>query len=242
MKQMFVMFILTFAFAEHAFGERNQSDKKALEAFDRAWSEAGEKGDRAALVNLLADDFTGIPATVNETQSVEAAMRTFERNKATPQNKDQVSSDLFMISRAPTTATVTHRNVIATKNAPGKEETFYPRSVHFLEKRSGKWQAVSSANHRLDDYGGISSRTGKLSNKAEEIAGFKADKSVYESAEPANMNIRVAGNTAIVAGIYRTKGRDEKGQPFDRRISFTDTHIKRDGRRQVRASQGTLIR
>jgi ketosteroid isomerase-like protein len=271
MKNTILIFVLTFAFAGHAFGECSQSDKKALEAFDHAWSEAGDKGDRAALMNILADDFVGIPAMINKTQSIEGTMRAFERNKANPQNRDQVSSDLYMISCTPTTATITHRNVITTKNALGKEETFYTRSVHFLEKRGGKWQAVSNTNHGLDDYGvlmymehewgkadvkrdaswfernlasdysGISSRTAKLSDKAEEIANFKSDKSVYESAEPTELNIRVEGNAAYVTGVYRLKGRDEKNQPFDRRIRYTDVYIKRDGRWQVWTSQGTEI-
>ena len=272
MKHIFLIFALTISFSGYAFGVCGEADKKALEAFDHAWSVAGDNGDRAALMNILADDFTGIPAMVNKTQSIENTMRTFEQNKANPQNRDQVSSDNYMISCTPTTATITHRNVITTKNGTGgKEETFYSRSVHFLEKRGGKWQAVSSANHSLDDFGvlmymehdwgnadvkrdagwfernlaadysGISSRTGKLSNKTEEIASFKADKSVYESAQPSDMNIRIEGNSAYVTGIYHLKGRDEKGQQFNRRIRYTDVYIKRDGRWQVWASQGTEI-
>lgn len=264
--------VVTIAFTGYVFGECAISDKKALEAFDHAWSEAGEKGDRAALNNILADDYVGLPAMITKAQNIEDAMRAFEQNKTNPQNADQFSSDNYLISCTPTTATITHRNKVTTKNGTGgKEETFYSRSVHFLEKRGGRWQAVSSANHSLDDYGvlmymehdwsnadvkrdlswyernfaadfsGISSRTGKLSNKAEEIDGYKNDKSVTESAEPTDMNIRVEGNTAVVTGIYRTKGRDEKGQPFDRRIRYTDTFIKRDGRWQVWASQGTVI-
>lgn len=273
MKNIVSTFVLTFAFAGFAFGECSQADKKAHEAFDHAWSEAGEKGDRAALMNILADDYTGLPAMIDKTQSIEGTMQAFERNKANPQNNGaQVSSDLFMISCTPTTATITHRNVTTIKNgAVGREETFYSRSVHFLEKRGEKWQAVSSANHGLDDYGvlmymehdwsnadvkrdmswfernfasdysSVSSRTGKITSKAEDLAGMKNDKTVWESAEPSNMNIRIEGNSAVITGVYRTKGRDEKGQPFDRRISFTDTYIKRDGRWQVWASQGTQI-
>ncbi|MCA1622555.1 MAG: nuclear transport factor 2 family protein [Acidobacteria bacterium] len=206
MKNIFLMFVVTFAFAGYAFGECNQADKKALEAFDHAWSVAGDNGDRAALTNILADDFTGLPAMINKTQSIDGTMRAFERNKANPQNKDQVSSDLFMISCTPATATITHRNVVTTKNGTGgKKETFYSRSVHFLEKRGGKWQAVSSANHSLDDYGVL----------------------MYMEHDWSN--------------AYHTKGRDEKGQPFDRRIRYTDTYIKRDGHWQAWASQGTLI-
>jgi ketosteroid isomerase-like protein len=56
------------------------------------------------------------------------------------------------------------------------------------------------------------------------------------------MDVRVEGNTGIVTGVYRLTGRDEKGQPMDRRIRYTDVYVKRDGRWLVVASQGTLIK
>ena len=272
MKHIFVMFVVTFAFAGYAFGECSQSDKKALEAFDRAWSDAGVKGDRAALMAIYADDYAGLPDAQNKTQTIEATMATFERVRANPSMADKISHDNYMITCTPASAVITHRNIVTVKNgAGGKEETFWTRSVHFLEKRGGKWQVVGNAGNGLDeyatlaymemdwsnaevkrdtswfernfaaDYSGISSRTAKLSTKAEEIAGYKNDKNVTESAESTDMNIRIEGNTGVVTGVYRTKGRDEKGQPFDRRIRYTDTYIKRDGRWQVWASQGTLI-
>ncbi len=87
----------------------------------------------------------------------------------------------------------------------------------------------------------LSSRTAKIFNKAEDIAEFKNDKSVPESNELSEINIRVDGNTAVVTGINHVKGRDDKNQPFDVRVRFTDTFIKRDGRWQVWATQGTRI-
>lgn len=46
---------------------------------------------------------------------------------------------------------------------------------------------------------------------------------------------------ASVTGINRVVGRDEQGKPIDRRVRFTDVFIKRDGRWQVWATQGTVI-
>lgn len=46
---------------------------------------------------------------------------------------------------------------------------------------------------------------------------------------------------AVVTGVNRVRGRDAQGKPFDRRIRFTDTFIKRDGRWQLWATQGTTI-
>ncbi len=272
MKNILVMFVLTFACAGYAFGECADADKKGLETFDRAWGDAGEKGDRDALMTIYADDYTGLPAMQNKTATIEAAMTTFERNRANPQMADKVSHDNYMITCTPNSAVITHRNIIATKNgAGGKEETFWTRSVHFLEKRGGKWQVVGNAGNGLDesamlaymemdwntadrnkdmswfernfdaDYSSVSSRTAKIFTKSEDLAEMKTDKSVTEWNDLSNMNIRIDGNTAVVTGVVHSKGRDDKNQPFDRRVSFTDTFIKRDGRWQVWATQGTRI-
>jgi len=273
MKRILLMFVLTFAAtAGYAFGECRDADKKALEAYDRAWSEAGEKGDRAALMNIYADDYVSMPEMTNRTQAIEDTMKSFERDKVNPLMADKISHDNYMITCTPTTATITHRNVVTIKaGAGGKEETFHTRSVHVLEKRKGKWQVVSNAGHGLDDYGvlmymehdwntadrnkdmgwfeknfaadysSVSSRTGKIANKSEDLADMKADKAVTEWNDLSNMNIRVDGNTAVVTGVVHSKGRDDKNQAFDRRVSFTDTYIKRDGRWQVWATQGTRI-
>jgi len=272
MKNIFVMFVLTFACAGYAFGECGESDKKALEAFDRAWGEAGQKGDRNALMAIYADDYAGMPEMQNKTQTIEATMKTFERDRANPNMADKVTHDNYMITCTPNSAVITHRNIVTTKNgAGGKEETFWTRSVHFLEKRGGKWQVVGNAGNGLDesamlaymemdwnnaylkhdmnwfernyaaDYSNVSSNNAKLYNKAEDIANIKTDKTAYESAELSEINIRVDGNTAVVTGVNHVKGRDEKGQPMDFRLRFTDTFVKRDGRWQVWASQGTRI-
>ncbi len=272
MKRIFLLLALTFTFAGNAFGECSESDKKALEALDHAGGESSVKGDRNALMAMLADDFTALPGMQNKTQNIEAAMATFERDKANPGMADKLTHDNYMITCTPNSAVITHRNIVTTKiGAGGKEETFWTRSVHFLEKRGGKWQVVTNANNRLDEYAmlgymemdwntadmnrdlswfeqnyapdfsNVSSRTAKLTNKAEELADFKNDKSRTESAELSEMNIRVDGNMAVVTGVNHVKGRDEKGQPFDRRVRFTDTFIKRDGRWQVWATQGTRI-
>lgn len=93
-----------------------------------------------------------------------------------------------------------------------------------------------------DDLTDISSSDGALRSKAEDIAMMKADKAVYEVLELSGLKTRVEGNTGIVTGINHLKGRDEQGQPFEVRLAFTDTYIKRDGRWQVWATQHTRIR
>ena len=271
MKRILLMLVVTFAFAGYAFGECNVADKKALEAFDRAWGAAGVKGDRAALMAIYADDYVGIPDMQNKTQTIEGTMTDFENGRANPNTGDTLTHDNYMITCTPTSAVITHRNIFTTKNGAGKDETSWSRSVHFLEKRGGKWQVVGNAGNSLDeyavlgymerdwnnayikrdaswfernyaaDYSGISSGTARINTKAAELAEFKTDKSITESAELSEMNIRIDGNTAIITGVNHVQGRDDKGQPMNYRLRFTDTFIKRDGRWQVWASQGTRI-
>ena len=272
MKNIILMFVLTFTFAGFAFGECSESDKKALEAFDRALAMAGEKGDRNALVTIYADDYAGMPEMLNKTQTIDNRMKAFELDRANLNVANKLTHDNYMISCTPNSAIITHRNVVTTKNgAGGKEETFWTRSVHSLEKRAGKWQVVGNAGNGLDesailgymemdwntadrnkdmgwfeknfaaDYSSISSHTAKIATKSEDLAEMKTDKSVTEWNDLSNMNIRIDGNTAVVTGVVHSKGRDDKNQPFDRRTSFTDTFIKRDGRWQVWATQGTRI-
>jgi ketosteroid isomerase-like protein len=272
MKHLLAVTLLILATTITAFGQCSDADKKKLEAFDRAWGEASQNGDRAFLHNVFADNYVGLsPAgKLTKAQAVDAAVKQADLDKANPQDAAKVTHDYYMISCTPVSATITHRNVIAGKT-DGKEWTFYTRSVHFLERSGTNWSVVSNAGQPLNDEGillymeqewndasksgdvawfernyardatDISSRTGAVHSKVEEIASMKGDKQVLDSLELSNLNVRVEGNAAIVTGINQVKGRDAKGQAFDRQTSFTDTYVKRDGRWQVWATQGTLI-
>lgn len=272
MRKILGLLVLIGVAITTAAAQCSEADKKALEAFDGAWSKAGQGGDRAALMNILADDYVAFPGRQGKASAIEATMRTFETNKTNPAGADKVTYDHYIISCTPVTATITHRNTISTLDGVGgKPETFYTRSVHFLEKRGGRWQVVSNAGNDLDDYGvlwyleqdwnnavwkkdkgwfdrnyasdftSISSTTAKIMNKAEDIADTMDDKSTLEIVETTGMNIRIDGNYAIITGTFRMKGKDEKGSAFDRKIRYTDTWIKRDGRWQAWSSQGTII-
>jgi ketosteroid isomerase-like protein len=272
MKQVLAVSLLIIAAATIAFGQCSDADKKKLEDFDRAWGEAGQRGDRVFLQNVYADNFVGLgtAGTIDKAQSINDAVKQAERDKANPQNAAKITHDYYMITCTPNSATITHRNVITTK-VGGKAQTFNTRSVHFLERHGDGWQVVSNAGHPLNDAGvllymerewndaskrgdvawfernyaddatDISGRTGALHSKEEEIASMKNDKTMLDSLELSDMDVRVEGNTAIVTGINHVKGKDAQGQPFDRRTRFTDTYIKRDGRWQVWATQGTSI-
>ena len=271
MRNIFGVLIVTFAALGVAFGQCSDADKKVLEAFDHAWGAASVSGDRATLTNIYADDYMGMPQMQSKAAAIDGAVKAAEKAKTNP-NPDKVTYDHYVISCTPNTATITHRNTIWTPDGTGgKPETFYTRSVHFLEKRGGKWLAVSNAGGALDDYAvlwyleqdwndavwhkdkawfdknyasdfsSVSSQTARLMNKEEDIADTVNDKGTMDEVTTTDMNIRVDGNTAVINGIFRLKGKDEKGVAFDRKLRYTDTWIKRDGRWQAWASQGTNI-
>jgi len=270
MKNLTITIIMIAAMAIAAAAQCSDADKKALEAFDHAWGDATRAGDRAALMNIYADDYMGLPGMQAKGPSIDAAVKGAEEAKKNP-NPDKVTYDHYYITCTPNSATITHRNTIWTaEGTGGKPETFYTRSVHVLEKRGGKWQVVSNAGGALtddavlwyleqdwndagvkrdkdwfeknyaSDFTSVSSRSGKLMNKAEDIADTMSG--TPELNETTDMHIRIDGNTAIVTGIYRSKGKDDKGVAYDRKIRFTDTWIKRDGRWQAWATAGSEIK
>jgi ketosteroid isomerase-like protein len=250
----------------------NDAEKAKLQEFDKAWSEATNRGDRAQLQAIFADDYAGatLTGTQDKATTVDAAVRAAERTRASGQAPPPTVYDNYIITCTPTTAVVTHRNATTT-TVNGRAQTSYTRSVHVMEKRGGRWQVVGNAGHPLtdanvvlymendwneaarkkdvtwfernyaDDATHVMARMPGLYTKADVIASTKVDKSAVESIELLEPSVRVDGNVAIVTGVNRVRGRDEQGKAFDRRVRFTDTFIKRDGRWQVWASQGTII-
>lgn len=250
-----------------AFGDCPEAEKKRLEELDRSWGEATRRGDREAMNAIFADDYgdVGLAGTSGKTETIDAAVRAAERARANP-DRPQQAYDRYIISCTPSSALLTHR---VTTTSGGR--TAYFRSVHALEKRAGKWVVVSNAGHPLtpsdeilymehdwsdadrtrdaawfeknlaDDYTGISSRTGAVSTKQQEIDQMRSSKETTEFAQASEMNIDVEGNMAVVTGLYRTRGKDENGKAFERKTRYTDTFVKRDGRWQVLSSQGTAV-
>lgn len=272
MKRILATTLLILSAATMTFGQCSEADKQKLMAFDKAWGEAGRRGDRAFLQNVYADDYVNpnLAGSLTKSQAIDDAVRAAGQRKENPQNADSVSHDLYVVTCTANTATITHRNVITAK-VDGREQHAYTRSAHFLEKRGGEWKVVSDAGGPLNDGGqllylemewaeadqkgdlawfernlaenfsGVSSRTGKLTTKADELADMRSRKDTFTSVGASDMEVRVEGDTGVVTGVYHMKGRDEKGQPIDRRIRYTDVYVKRDGRWLALASQGTLI-
>jgi ketosteroid isomerase-like protein len=271
MKQLIAAAVILFA-AAPAFAQCTDAEKKALETLDHAWGDATTRGDKAAMGTFFADDYQGFTATGTQgkTAAVDAAVRGAEYYRANPADAPRTDYGSYTVTCTPGTATISHRTTV-TQRVDGKDQTFYNRSVHFLEKRNGRWQVVSNAGGPLDDAGvlaymerewndaalkhdrawfernyafdasDISSRTGAIMTKAQAVADAATDKTAFQSLTLSDLDIRVEGNTAIVTGVNHAIGRDAQGKAFDRRVRFTDTFIKRDGRWQVWATQGTTI-
>jgi ketosteroid isomerase-like protein len=107
-----------------------------------------------------------------------------------------------------------------------------------LKNKDFSWFEQNLAEDLTD----TSSGSGALHTKAEDIVTLKKDKTVYDSLELSDLQVRIEGNTGVVTGVNHLKGRDEKGEAFDVKLSFTDTYIKREGRWMVWASQHTRLR
>ena len=97
----------------------------------------------------------------------------------------------------------------------------------------GAWNSIDP------QYIAASSR-GATSTKAEELAGLKNADSITTCVDT-NVKARIYGDAAVVTGLGTRSG-TFKGVPFkDRQNLWTDTFIKRDGRWQCVATQGTLV-
>lgn len=263
--------LLVLAVSVPAFADCSPADKKALEDLDRAWGAASAAGDRAALERLYADDFMDLTPgnAADKARTIASTMETAAENAGNP-DQPAPSYDHYIIHCTPNTAVITHRNVVTTV-ADGKKKTTYGRSIHVAEKRNGRWQVITTTGHAVsgaaellykeaewseadvrgdvawfernlaDDYIGISSRDGKMSTKAQEIAELRTRRERLNTAWTSDLDVQMHGDVGIVTGIYHVSGRDESGKPFDRKIRFIDTYSKRNGDWQVVSSQGTRI-
>ena len=254
--------------ARPLLAECSPADRAALEAFDKAWGDATVSGDRTRIGPFVADSYMGINigSTVDKQTMFANAERAAQQNKANP--APPATPDRYVINCTPLTATIAHRNTVID---PVTKLPTYSRSVHFLEKQGNTWKAVSNTGHALTDQqqllymeqdwndatmrhdagwternyasfaSDISSLTGGIETKAEAVASARSSKIVYDAVDLSDVLARVEGDVGVVTGVNHVRGKDEQGKAFDRRIRFTDTFIKRDGRWQVWATQGTPI-
>jgi ketosteroid isomerase-like protein len=75
--------------------------------------------------------------------------------------------------------------------------------------------------------------SGKVKNKAEDIAGYKTGDAKFELAEISDQKVRIIGNgSAVETGTFRIKGTN-KGKAFDQTERYTTVWVWRDGRWRV---------
>ena len=65
---------------------------------------------------------------------------------------------------------------------------------------------------------------GKVTNKTQMLADAKARK--YSSAEYQDVQVTVYGDAAIATGVFKGKGAEASGKPFDDNDRWTDTWVK----------------
>jgi ketosteroid isomerase-like protein len=244
------------------------ADKTALETFDKAWGDATVSGDRTRMAPFLADDFMSVTlvGTTDKAAAMANAEHAAQLNKLSP--APVVTPDRYVITCTPLTATITHRNSYVD---PATKLAVYSRSVHFLEKQGNAWKAVSNAGGAVSDAqqlayleedwndatvrrdagwternyasfaSDVSSRTGGIETKPEAVASARSSKVTYDMLELSDLAAHVEGDVGVVTGVNHARGKDAEGHAFDRRVRFTDTFIKRDGRWQVWATQGTVM-
>jgi ketosteroid isomerase-like protein len=94
------------------------------------------------------------------------------------------------------------------------------------------------------------SHSGQFKTRAEWMAEDKVDsrqgrppagKTTYEAFDVDDLAVRIYGETAVVTGRSIPKGRTTKGEPIRGQYRFLRVWVKRDGRWQAVAFQGTRI-
>lgn len=81
---------------------------------------------------------------------------------------------------------------------------------------------------------------GTMVNKSQVIANVKSGNLKYESTKIDDMKVQVYGDTAVVTLRSTDKGR-HKGVDISGQYRWTDVFVRRDGRWQLVAAQGTRI-
>lgn len=259
--------LMTALCALAAFAECTQEQIAALEKLDRDWATWGDNKNKAELEKLYADDFRNITplAITGKKQAIEDTMNA----PATPAGQE-IMFDRYMITCTPTTATVTHRNTVKTMK-DGKHSMAYSRSVHFFEKRNGRWQVVSSTGANMADDASVAVNTefdgakaykngniawfkehladnyisvgldGKVSNKKEVLTAIQNNKMKFDKMKLSDLTVRQEGDMVLLSGIYHVKGTDANGKAMDMKTRFTRTLVKKDGDWVALASHASVV-
>jgi ketosteroid isomerase-like protein len=81
----------------------------------------------------------------------------------------------------------------------------------------------------LDDAFVLVVGSGKSFTKEDLLAEARSGRFVYERQSDTQQTVRVWGDTAVVTALLWAKG-TEDGTPFEYRVWFSDTYVRREGR------------
>ena len=84
------------------------------------------------------------------------------------------------------------------------------------------------------------STSGEVVNKSQQLELIRSGQMKIESGASDDIQVRLYGNMALVIGSFKAKGQF-KGQAFDSTERYTSVWVKRGGRWQLIAEQGTLV-
>ena len=82
--------------------------------------------------------------------------------------------------------------------------------------------------------------TGRVNDRAQDKKDMTSGDVKFQSLEISDIKVRVYGNAAVATGTGNVKA-SMKGQDISGTYRFTDTWVKRNGKWQCVASQGTKI-
>lgn len=82
---------------------------------------------------------------------------------------------------------------------------------------------------------------GRSINKAQTVEGLKNDTATYEYSTPYDMDFRFYGDTVVVIGRTKEKGKNKDGAEFSVEYRWTDVFVKKNGRWQCVAAQVVRI-
>jgi ketosteroid isomerase-like protein len=99
---------------------------------------------------------------------------------------------------------------------------------------------TSASEKYLADNSTFTDPGGMVMDKARSIADFKSGDLKIESSKLDDMKVRVYGNTAVVTYGTTDKG-TYKGKDISGNYRWTDVFVRRNGRWQIVAGQGTRV-
>lgn len=121
-----------------------------------------------------------------------------------------------------------------------------PTSATELREQADEWDRAivrkdlkAISQNMAESFQHIDSQ-GRLSDKADFLAGITSEKLVIQPYEPQHVEIRFYGNAALITGTTRLHGSYD-GKPFETHYRYTDVYAREAGTWRVVGVQTTEI-